>query len=60
MERVSRRLGLRVVPVLLGDGSQAIDVDDARIHAVVEAMLAGEKEHRPAARTAAPPLANAG
>jgi GTP:adenosylcobinamide-phosphate guanylyltransferase len=39
MARVSTRLGLRVVPVVLQDGSQAIDVDDERSHAVVEGLL---------------------
>jgi GTP:adenosylcobinamide-phosphate guanylyltransferase len=39
MERVSRRLALRIVPVVLDDGSQAIDVDDRQTHALVEALL---------------------
>lgn len=37
--RVSTRLGLRIEPVVLADGSQAIDVDDERSHAVVEELL---------------------
>jgi GTP:adenosylcobinamide-phosphate guanylyltransferase len=39
MERVSRRLGLRIAPVVLDDGSQALDVDDAQTHGVAEALL---------------------
>ncbi|WP_404482467.1 NTP transferase domain-containing protein [Novosphingobium sp. BL-52-GroH] len=39
MQRVSRRLGLRIVPVILDDGSQAIDVDDAQTHAAAEGLL---------------------
>lgn len=37
--RVSTRRGLRIVPVVLEDGSQAIDVDDERSHSVVEDLL---------------------
>lgn len=39
LARVSARLRLRILPVVLADGSQAIDVDDERSHAVVEALL---------------------
>lgn len=39
MERVSRRLGLRIAAVVLEDGSQAIDVDDAQTHGLVEELL---------------------
>lgn len=39
MARVSARLDLRILPVVLADGSQAIDVDDERSHAVVEGLL---------------------
>lgn len=37
--RISRRLGLRVVPVVLDEGSQAIDVDNDRTYAVAEHLL---------------------
>lgn len=37
--RISARIGLRVVPVVLTDGSQAIDVDNDRTFAVVEQLL---------------------
>ncbi|HUD30311.1 MAG TPA: nucleotidyltransferase family protein [Novosphingobium sp.] len=56
MTRVSQRLALRIVPVVLADGSQAIDVDDERSHAVVEGILAERSAPVPAlsakARTA--------
>lgn len=39
MERVSRRLGLRIAAVVLDDGSQAIDVDDEQTHGVVTEWL---------------------
>ena len=45
MRRVSRRLGLDVVPVILADGSQAIDVDNDRTYAIVAQLL----ERRPGA-----------
>lgn len=37
--RISRRLGLGLVPVILGDGSQAIDVDNERTFRVVSDIL---------------------
>ena len=40
MARISRRIGLRIVPVVLTDGSQAIDVDNERTHAVAAELLA--------------------
>ena len=39
LRRVSRRLGVNIVPVVLSDGSQAIDVDNDRTHAVVSQLL---------------------
>ena len=39
LARVSRRLGVRIAPVVLADGTQAIDVDNDRTHAVAEALL---------------------
>ena len=37
--RMSRRIGVRVDPVVLADGSQAIDVDNERTYRVVEQLL---------------------
>lgn len=37
--RLSHRLGLRLAPVVLDDGSQALDLDDAHTHALAERML---------------------
>ena len=45
VDRASRHLGLAVRAVILGDGSQAIDVDDDRTYAVVRDLL----ERRPEA-----------
>lgn len=39
MVRVSARLGLRITPVVLDDGSQALDVDDVNTHALAERLL---------------------
>lgn len=39
MQRLSRRFALRIAPVVLDDGQQAIDVDDLRTHGVVEGLL---------------------
>lgn len=41
MARISRRLGVRIAPIVLADGTQAIDVDNDRTYAVVEALLSG-------------------
>jgi GTP:adenosylcobinamide-phosphate guanylyltransferase len=38
--RISRRLKLRVAPVVLADGAHAIDVDNARTYACAEQLLA--------------------
>lgn len=40
MRRVSRRIRLRLVPVVLADGAQAIDVDNARTYAIAEVLRA--------------------
>jgi GTP:adenosylcobinamide-phosphate guanylyltransferase len=39
LQRISRRIGLRIAPVILDDGSQAIDVDNDRTYAIVEQLL---------------------
>ena len=39
LARISRRLGVRIAPVVLADGSQAIDVDNDRTYAVVDTLL---------------------
>ena len=44
MRRISARLGLEIAPVILPDGSQAIDVDNDRTYAVVETLLARRTE----------------
>jgi len=48
-ERVSRRIGQRLKPVVMLDGSQALDVDDDHTHAAAEALLAlrGEPARTP-------------
>lgn len=51
--RLSRRWNLRLKPVVLQDGSQALDVDDARTHALAETMLA-ERATTPAPEAGAP------
>lgn len=42
-ERFSRRLGLRIRPVVIADGQVAIDVDNDRTKAVVEEILARQQ-----------------
>lgn len=44
VERASRHLALNVRAVVLGDGSQAIDVDDDRTYAVVRDLLDARPE----------------
>lgn len=39
MKRISRRLGKRIAPVVLSEGDQAIDVDNARTFAIAEEIL---------------------
>ena len=39
MLRLSRRFGLSIRPVVLGDGALAIDVDNQRTHAIAEELL---------------------
>lgn len=45
MFRVSKRLGLRVIPVMLNDGKQALDVDDARTYTLAEELLQRNTVH---------------
>lgn len=40
LERISRRLGMRIVPVVLEDGSYAIDVDNERTHRCASQIMA--------------------
>jgi hypothetical protein len=40
LARVSRRIGIRIDPVVLADGTQASDVDNERTYRVVEQLLA--------------------
>jgi CTP:molybdopterin cytidylyltransferase MocA len=44
LRRVSRGFGLRVEPVVLADGSHAIDVDNARTYACADALLARRRQ----------------
>jgi hypothetical protein len=37
--RFSRRFGLKIVPLILDNGAVAIDVDNARTHAIAEELL---------------------
>lgn len=39
LARISRRLGVRIAPVVLTDGTQAIDVDNDRTYAVAESLM---------------------
>lgn len=39
LHRISRRIGLKIKPVILADGSQAIDVDNDRTYRVVSELL---------------------
>jgi GTP:adenosylcobinamide-phosphate guanylyltransferase len=40
LARISGRIGLRIVPVVLRDGRNAIDVDNERTHKIVSALIA--------------------
>ncbi len=40
LRRISHRIGLDIAPVILPDGSQAIDVDNDRTYAIVEDLMA--------------------
>lgn len=44
MRRISGRIGLDIVPVILTDGSQAIDVDNDRTYAIVGELLEARAE----------------
>lgn len=39
MRRLSRRFGARIAPLVLADGSHAIDVDNARTYAIAELLM---------------------
>jgi len=39
LKRISARIGVHITPVVLADGSQAIDVDNDRTYAIVESLL---------------------
>lgn len=53
MQRISKRIGLRIVPVVLTDGTQAIDVDNDRTYGVVDELLALRSDHGSACLDAA-------
>ncbi|SFF89906.1 MobA-like NTP transferase domain-containing protein [Novosphingobium sp. CF614] len=44
--RISRRIGLRIAPVVLPDGTQAIAVDNDRAYAVAAGLMAPAEEPR--------------
>jgi GTP:adenosylcobinamide-phosphate guanylyltransferase len=39
LDRIARRIGLSIAPVILTDGTQAIDVDNDRTYAIVESLI---------------------
>jgi len=39
LRRISTRVGVNIAPVILSDGSQAIDVDNDRTYAIVETLI---------------------
>jgi GTP:adenosylcobinamide-phosphate guanylyltransferase len=43
--RISRRFRITLVPVVLQDGSQAIDIDNPRSHGVADQLLTARTEH---------------
>lgn len=49
LNRISRRMNVRIEPVVLPDGRQAIDVDNERTYAIVESLmpLSPERPARP-------------
>jgi len=49
LRSVSRRFGLKVVPVILADGAHAIDVDNARTYRCAAALLASRRFALPVA-----------
>lgn len=40
LNRIARRIGMTIAPVILRDGTQAIDVDNDRTYAIVEHLMA--------------------
>jgi molybdopterin-guanine dinucleotide biosynthesis protein A len=51
-DRFSRRLGLRMRPVIFDDGSLAIDVDNDRTYAVAESLMLARRTAEPEAYAA--------
>jgi GTP:adenosylcobinamide-phosphate guanylyltransferase len=49
LARISKRMGLRIQPVIMEDGELAIDVDNERTHRVVAELLARRLQSRLAA-----------
>jgi hypothetical protein len=43
LRHLSRRLGVRIVPLVTRDGRTAIDVDNERTHAVAEQIIARDE-----------------
>lgn len=40
LRRISARIGVKIAPVILADGSQAIDVDNDRTYGIVDTLMA--------------------
>lgn len=53
MRRISSRFGVKIVPVVLPDGSQAIDVDNDRTYRVVEELIEARRGKSAALRSIA-------
>jgi GTP:adenosylcobinamide-phosphate guanylyltransferase len=58
LKRISRHMGLHIVPVILDDGTQAIDLDDDRSFAIVEELMP-PREEPPARRPVPAPVMRA-
>ncbi|MFA7588008.1 MAG: hypothetical protein WCY11_17760 [Novosphingobium sp.] len=58
LRRISGRIGLSLAPVILTDGTQAIDVDNDRTYAVVNDLIRQRsRQCRQSAERALPPVA---
>lgn len=43
LDRIAKRIGLTIAPVILRDGTQAIDVDNDRTYGIVEQLMAQQR-----------------
>lgn len=53
LQRISRRFGVTIIPVVLADGSQSIDVDNDRTYGVVAELMAARRDGEPLAEPVA-------